>query len=545
MSAKKIIFDHDALEAVKSGVKQLADAVKVTLGPRGRNVIIQKSFGSPTITKDGVTVAKEVELSDHMQNIGAQMVKSVSSKTSDVAGDGTTTATVLAEALFVEGLKNVTAGANAMALKRGIDKAVVAVVNKLKELSIPVKGRKEIEQVATVASNYDTEIGKIIGDAMDKVGKDGVITVEEGKSLQTDAKWIEGLQFDKGYLSPYFVTNPNTMQCVLEDPYILIHEKKITTAKMLVPILEKISQTGKPLLIIAEDIEGEALTLLVVNKLRGALKCATVKAPGFGDKRKAMLDDIAVITGGQAIFEDLGITLDSIQLTDLGRAKKVEIDKENTTIIEGAGDSKKIKERIEQIKREISTTTSDYDQEKLQERLAKMAGGVVMINVGAATESEMKERKARVEDALHATRAAVEEGILPGGGVALLRALPSLDELKLTGDEAVGADIVRRALRAPLRQIATNAGTTAALVVQKVESSKNNEGYDAGKDRYCDMVQEGIIDPTKVVRVALQNAASVSTLLLTTDAIVGNIPEKKKGPPMPPGGGYGGYGDMY
>ncbi|MBE7445213.1 MAG: chaperonin GroEL [Planctomycetia bacterium] len=545
MSAKKIIFDHDALETIKLGVRQLSDAVKVTLGPRGRNVIIQKSFGSPTITKDGVTVAKEIELSDHMQNIGAQMVKSVASKTSDVAGDGTTTATVLAEAIFFEGLKNVTAGANAMALKRGVDKAVEAVVKKLKEMSIPAKGRKEIEQVATVASNYDNEIGKIIADAMEKVGKDGVITVEEGKSLQTDAKWIEGLQFDKGYLSPYFVTNPNTMQCVLDDPYILIHEKKITTAKVLVPILEKVSQTGSPLLIIAEEIEGEALTLLVVNKLRGALKCTAVKAPGFGDKRKAMLEDIAILTGGQAVFEDLGINMESIQLKDLGRAKKVEIDKENTIIIEGAGDSKKIKARIEQIKKEISITTSDYDREKLQERLAKMAGGVVQINVGAATESEMKEKKARVEDALHATRAAVEEGTLPGGGVSLLRCLPTLDALKLKGDEAVGADIVRRALRAPLRQIAINAGVNAAIVLQKVESAKGNEGYDASADRYCDMVSEGVIDPTKVVRTALQNAASISTLLLTTNALVGKIPEKKKMPPMPPGGGYGGYGDMY
>ena len=432
-----------------------------------------------------------------------------------------------------------------MALKRGIDKAVEAVVKKLKEMSIPVKGRKEIEQVATVASNYDSEIGKIIADAMEKVGKDGVITVEEGKSLQTDAKWIEGLQFDKGYLSPYFITNPNSMQCVLEDAYILIHEKKITTAKVLIPILEKVSQTGKPLLIIAEEIDGEALTLLVVNKLRGALKCAAVKAPGFGDKRKAMLDDIAVLTGGQAVFEDLGINMESIQLKDLGRAKKIEIDKENTIIIEGAGESKKIKGRIEQIKKEISITTSDYDREKLQERLAKMAGGVAQVNVGAATESEMKEKKARVEDALHATRAAVEEGILPGGGVSLLRALSALDSLKLTGDEAVGVGIVQRALRAPLRQIATNAGVNAAIVVQKVETAKGNEGYDASADRYCDMVAEGIIDPTKVVRTALQNAASISTLLLTTDAIVGKMPEKKKMPPMPQGGGYGGYGDMY
>ncbi|MCF6159212.1 MAG: chaperonin GroEL [wastewater metagenome] len=545
MAAKEIIFDHDALEAVKLGVRQLADAVKVTLGPRGRNVVIQKSFGSPTITKDGVTVAKEIELENHMQNIGVQMVKSVASKTNDVAGDGTTTATVLAEAIFVEGLKNVAAGAHAMAIKRGIDKSVALVVEKLKEMSIPVKGRKEIEQVGTVASNYDAEIGKIIADAMEKVGKDGVITVEEGKSLQTEAKWIEGMQFDKGYLSPYFITDPNTMRCVLEEPYILIHEKKITMAKALLPILEKIAQTGRPLLIIAEEIEGEALTLLVVNKLRGALKCVAVKAPGFGDKRKAMLEDIAILTGGQAVFEDLGMNLETIQLSDLGRAKKVEIDKENTTIIEGAGDSKKIKGRIEQIKNEISLTTSDYDREKLQERLAKLAGGVVQINVGAATESEMKEKKARVEDALHATRAAVEEGILPGGGVALLRALPALDSAKPAGDEGVGADIIRRALRAPLRQIATNAGVNAAIVVQKVETSKGNEGYDASTDQYCDMVEAGIIDPTKVVRTALQNAASISTLLLTTDAIIGKIPEKKKMPPMPPGGGYGGYGDMY
>ncbi|MBM2835153.1 MAG: groEL 2, partial [Candidatus Brocadiaceae bacterium] len=391
----------------------------------------------------------------------------------------------------------------------------------------------------------DSEIGKIIADAMEKVGKDGVITVEEGKSLQTDAKWIEGLQFDKGYLSPYFITNPNSMQCVLEDAYILIHEKKITTAKVLIPVLEKVSQTGKPLLIIAEEIDGEALTLLVVNKLRGALKCAAVKAPGFGDKRKAMLEDIAILTGGQAVFEDLGINMESIELKDLGRAKKIEIDKENTIIIEGAGDSKKIKGRIEQIKKEISITTSDYDREKLQERLAKMAGGVAQVNVGAATESEMKEKKARVEDALHATRAAVEEGILPGGGVSLLRAILALDSLKLTGDEAVGVGIVQRALRAPLRQIATNAGVNAAIVVQKVETAKGNEGYDASADRYCNMVAEGIIDPTKVVRTALQNAASISTLLLTTDAIVGKLPEKKKMPPMPQGGGYGGYGDMY
>ncbi|HHT9126136.1 MAG TPA: chaperonin GroEL [Candidatus Brocadiia bacterium] len=543
MAAKKIVFNHDALEAIRQGVKQLAEAVKITLGPRGRNVIIQKSFGSPTVTKDGVTVAKEIELSDHLQNIGAQMVKSVAAKTSDVAGDGTTTATVLAEAIFLEGLKNVTAGADTMSLKRGIDKAVQTVIDYVKKMSIPVKGRKEIEQVGTIASNYDYEIGKTIADAMERVGKDGVITVEEGKSLKTETKWIEGMQFDKGYSSPYFITNPTEMQAVLEDPYILIHEKKITTAKGIIPILEKVAQQGKPLLIISEDVEGEALTLLVVNKLRGAIKCAAVKAPGYGDKRKAMLQDIAILTGGQAIFEDLGIDLESVQLKDLGRAKKVIIDKDTSTIIEGAGDSKAIQGRIEQIRTEIRTTTSDYDKEKLGERLAKLAGGVAQINVGAATESEMKEKKARVEDALHATRAAVEEGILPGGGVALIRAISALDEIKVKGDEAVGADIVRRALEAPLRQIADNAGLSGSVVVQKVKESNGNMGYDASSNKYCDMVKEGIIDPTKVVRTALQNAASVASLLLTTDAIVGQIPEKKK--PMPAGMPPGGYGDMY
>lgn len=543
MAAKKIVFNHDALDAIRQGVKQLADAVKITLGPRGRNVIIQKSFGSPTVTKDGVTVAKEIELSDHLQNIGAQMVKSVASKTSDVAGDGTTTATVLAEAIFLEGLKNVTAGADAMALKRGIERAVEAVVNKVKKMSIPVKGRKEIEQVATVASNYDYEIGKTIADAMERVGKDGVITVEEGKTLKTETKWIEGMQFDKGYSSPYFITNPTEMQAVLEDPYILIHEKKIAAGKGLIPILEKVAQQGKSLLVISEDVEGEALTLLVVNKLRGTIKCATVKAPGYGDKRKAMMGDIAVLTGGQAIFEDLGIDLESVQLKDLGRAKKVVIDKDTTTIIEGAGGSKAIQGRIEQIRTEISTTTSDYDKEKLTERLAKLAGGVAQINVGAATESEMKEKKARVEDALHATRAAVEEGILPGGGVPLIRAISALDEIKLKGDEAVGVDIVRRALVAPLRQIADNAGLSGSVVVQKVKESDGNMGYDAGSNKYCDMMKEGIIDPTKVVRTALQNAASVASLLLTTDAMIGQIPEKKK--PMHAGMPPGGYGDMY
>ncbi|HHT9140614.1 MAG TPA: chaperonin GroEL [Candidatus Tripitaka californicus] len=546
MPAKKIVFDREAWEAIRDGVKKLSDAVKIPLGPRGRNVIIQKSFGSPTITKDGVTVAKEVELEDHLENIGAQMVKAVAAKTSDVAGDGTTTATILSEAIFLEGLKNVIAGTNAMAIKRGIDKAVEVIANRLKEMSIPVKGRKEIEQVATVASNYDPDVGKIIADAMEKVGKDGVITVEEGKSLQTEVKWIEGLQFDKGYLSPYFITNPQTMQTVLEEPYLLIHEKKITTAKGIIPVLEKAAQQGKPLLIIAEDVEGEALTLLVVNKLRGVLKCAAIKAPGYGDRRKAMLEDIAVLTGGTAVFEDLGIDLETLKLKDLGRAKKVVIDKDNTTIIEGAGSSASIKGRIDQIRNEIKTTASDYDREKLEERLAKLAGGVAQVVVGAATESEMKEKKARVEDALHSTRAAVEEGILPGGGVALLRARAALDTMKLKGDEAVGVDILRRALLAPARQIADNAGVHGPVVAQKIQEGEGNFGYDASANKYCDMVKEGIIDPTKVVRSALQNAASVATLLLTTDAMVGQIPEKKKpaaAPPMP--GGYGGYGDMY
>ncbi len=544
MAAKKIVFSQEAWEAVRGGIKKLSDAVKITLGPRGRNVILQKSFGSPTITKDGVTVAKEIELEDHMENIGAQMVRSVAAKTSDVAGDGTTTATVLAEAIFIEGLKNVTAGANAMAVKRGIEKAVNTVVKKLKQLSTPVKGRKEIEQTATIASNYDPDVGKIIADAMEKVGKDGVITVEEGKSLETTVRWIEGLQFDKGYLSPYFITDPKSMEAVLEEPYILIHEKKIAGAKAVVPILEQVAQQGKPLLIIAEEVEGEALTLMVVNKLRGVLKCAAIKAPGFGDKRKAMLEDIAVLTGGKAVFEDLGIDIEKITLSDLGRAKKVVIEKENTIVIEGAGDSKAIQGRIEQIRAEISTTTSDYDREKLEERLAKLAGGVAQIEVGAATESEMKEKKARVEDALHATRAAVEEGILPGGGVALLRSISALDELKLKGDEATGVDILRRALVAPTSQIAQNAGHHGPVVVEKITNGQGNFGYDASKNKYCDMIKEGIIDPTKVVRCALQNAASVSTLLLTTDALIGQIPEKKKAaPPMP--GGYGGYGDMY
>ncbi|MBM4086617.1 MAG: chaperonin GroEL, partial [Planctomycetes bacterium] len=534
MAAKKILFHQDARDSIRKGVEQLAKAVKITLGPRGRNVVLQKSFGSPTVTKDGVTVAKEVELKDRHENMGAQMVREVASKTSDVAGDGTTTATVLAEAIFVEGLKNVTAGAKPIELKRGVEKAVDAVVASLKKMSKEVKDRKEIAQVGTIAANNDSEIGNMIADAMEKVGKDGVITVEEGKALKTEVEWVEGLQFDKGYVSPYFVTDAESMEAVLEDPYILIYEKKISSAKDLLPILEKVARQGRPLMIIAEEIEGEALAVLVVNKLRGTLKVAAAKAPGYGDRRKAMLEDIAILTGATAIFEDLGLKLEGVDLRDLGRAKRVTLDKDNTTIVEGAGDSDKIKGRIEQIRHEIEVTTSDYDREKLEERLAKLAGGVAQINVGAATESEMKEKKARVEDALHATRAAVEEGILPGGGVALLRAIPALEDLKTQGDEQIGVDIVRRSLEAPLKQIADNAGMPGAVVVQKVKETKQNEGFDAQKLEYTDMVKAGIIDPTKVVRCALQNAASVSTLLLTTDAMVGEIPEKKKAPPMPP-----------
>jgi chaperonin GroEL len=538
MPPKRIAYDQDAREAIRKGVRQLAKAVKVTLGPRGRNVILQKSFGSPTVTKDGVTVAKEIELKDNYENMGAQMVKQVASKTSEVAGDGTTTATILAEAIFEEGLKNVTAGANAMGLKRGIEKAVDAVVERLKKRSEKVKDKSETANVASIAANNDPEIGKIISDAMERVGKDGVITVEEGKVLKTEVKWVEGLQFDRGYASPYFVTNPQTMESVWEDAYVLIHEKKISAIKDLVPLLEKIAQIRKPLLIIAEEVEGEALATLVVNKLRGTLPCAAVKAPGYGDRRKAMLEDIAILTGGRAIFEDLGIELSSIKLEDLGRAKRVVIEKENTTIVEGAGSKSAIQGRIGQIKKEIETTTSDYDREKLQERLAKLSGGVAVIQVGGATETEVKEKKARYEDALHATRAAVEEGILPGGGVALVRAAEAIDDLKVTGDEKIGADIVRRALNAPLMQIAENAGVDGAIALDKVKNMKANEGFDAAKLEYCDLVKEGIIDPTKVVRCALQNASSVASLLLTTDAIVSEIPkkeEKEAAPGMPPG----------
>jgi chaperonin GroEL len=540
MSAKKIAFDQEAREAIRMGVRKLSRAVKVTLGPRGRNVILEKSFGSPTVTKDGVTVAKEIELQDPYENMGAQMVKEVASKTSETAGDGTTTATVLAEAIFEEGLRNVTAGANPIALKRGIETAVGAIIGELKSMSKEVKGKKEIAQVGSIASNNDEEIGKQIADAMEKVGKDGVITVEEGKGLETTVEWVEGMQFDKGYISPYFVNKTDSMEAVLDNPYVLIHEKKISSVKDLVPLLEKIHRAGKPLVIIAEDVEGEALATLVVNRLRGTFECCAVKAPGFGDRRKAMLEDIAVLTGGKAIFEDLGIELSNVKIEDLGQAKKIVVDKENTTIVEGAGETASIQGRIAQIKREIDSTTSDYDREKLQERLAKLSGGVAQINVGAATETEMKERKARVEDALHATRAAVEEGILPGGGVALLRASKVLDKLKLTGDEKVGVEIVRRAVEAPLRQIAANAGVDGAIVVQRVREAKSvNEGFDARSGQYVDLVKEGIIDPTKVTRSALQNAASIASLLLTTEALISEIPEEKEKMPAMPHGGMG------
>ncbi|MGO9467110.1 MAG: chaperonin GroEL [Isosphaeraceae bacterium] len=543
MAAKMIAFDQEARQAMQRGIAKLSRAVKVTLGPRGRNVIIQKSFGSPTVTKDGVTVAKEIELDDKYEDMGAKMVKEVASKTSDVAGDGTTTATVMAEAIYNEGLKAVVAGVNPMLMKRGMDKAVADIVEQLHKMSTKVTNKTETEQVATVASNFDSEIGKMIAEATEKVGKDGVITVEEGKTLKTEVEWVEGMQFDRGYLSPYFVTNPATMEAVLEDAYILIHEKKISVVKDLVPVLERVAQTGKPLLIIAEEIEGEALATLVINKLRGTFRCAAVKAPGYGDRRKAMLEDIAVLSGGKPIFEALGIELENVGLGDLGRAKKVVIDKDNTTIIEGAGSHDAIKGRIEAIRREIKDTKSDYDREKLEERLAKLAGGVAKINVGAATESEMKEKKARVEDALHATRAALEEGILPGGGVALLRASAAVKPKGVTHDEEIGYNIILRACAAPLDQIAENAGQDGGVVVAKVVEGKGNFGYDALKGEYTDLVKAGIIDPTKVTRYALQNAASVSTLLLTSDALIADMPkdeEKKAG-----GGGHGGYEDMY
>ncbi|MBI3817199.1 MAG: chaperonin GroEL [Planctomycetes bacterium] len=541
MAAKNISYDQEAREHIRAGVRKLARAVKVTLGPRGRNVIIQKSFGSPTVTKDGVTVAKEIELEDRYENLGAQLVKEVAAKTSDQAGDGTTTATVLAEAIFEEGLRNVTAGANPVGLKRGIEKAVAAVTEKLKSMSKPVKGHKEIAQVGTIAANNDSEIGEMLAEAMDKVGKDGVITVDEGKSLKTEVTVVDGMQFDKGYLSPHFITDPEKMQVVLEDCYILVNEKKIATVKDMIPVLEKVAQSGKPLLIIAEDIEGEALATLVVNKLRGTFPCAAVKAPGFGDRRKAMLEDIATLTGGSAVFEDLGVSLENLQLNELGRAKKVVIDKENTTIINGSGKKEAISGRVNAIKAELDRTTSDYDREKLQERLAKLSGGVAQVKVGAATEAEMKEKKARVEDALHATRAAVEEGILPGGGVALVRCIATVEALKLEGDEAVGAGIIRRALEAPIRQIAENAGEDGAIVIQNVRNSKvEHYGFNAATGEYEDLVASGVIDPTKVVRTALQNAASVSTLLLTTDALISEAKEEKTAG-MGAGQGGGGY----
>jgi chaperonin GroEL len=539
MAAKKIAFGTEARAAILAGVRKLAKAVKVTLGPAGKVVILEKSFGSPTVTKDGVTVAKEIELDDPFENMGAQMVKEVASKTSTVAGDGTTTATILAESIFEEGLKNITAGANAMQVKRGIDLAVETIVEELSKMSTTVESSKQIEQVAVCSANQDLEVGKRLAEAMDKVGKDGVITVAEGQSLETTVDLVEGMQFDKGYLSPHFVNNLETMSVVLDKPYILIHEKKISSVKSLVPLLEKVAKQGKPLLIVAEDVEGEALATLVVNKLRGVLQVAAVKAPGFGDRRKALLSDIAVLTGGEPIFEDLGLQLENIELKQLGRAKQVTVDKDTTTIIEGGGSTEAIKGRIEQIKAEIEKSTSDYDIEKLQERLAKLAGGVAQINVGAATEAEMKEKKARVEDALHACRAAVEEGILPGGGVAMLRTLPALDKLKTKGDEQIGVDIVRRAVLAPIKQIAQNAGLDGSIVAQKViESKEKNFGYDVLRKEYGDMVKFGVIVPTKVERTALQNGASIASLLLTTDAIVSEIPEKKeRASAMPPGGG--------
>jgi chaperonin GroEL len=543
--AKQLLFEDEGRRKILSGVEQLALAVKVTLGPKGRNVVLDKKFGSPTITKDGVTVAKEIDLEDPFENMGAQMVKEVAEKTSDTAGDGTTTATILAEAIYREGLKNVTAGSNPMSLKRGIEKAVEKVVEELKKLSTPIKDKKEVAQVASIAANCDTAIGDLIAEAMDKVGKDGVITVEEAKSTATTLEVVEGMQFDQGYLSPYFVTDAERMEVILEDPYILIHEKKISSLKDLLPLLEKIARTGKPLLIIAEEVEGEALATLVVNKIRGTLSACAVKAPGYGDRRKAMLEDIAILTNGKAITEDLGIKLENVDIDDLGRAKRIKVDKENTTIVEGAGKTQGINGRIAQIKKQIEETDSDYDKEKLQERLAKLAGGVAVINVGAAIETEMKEKKARVEDALHATRAAVEEGIIPGGGVGFIRTIPTLDKLRLEGDEKIGVDIVKRALEEPIRQLAGNAGLEGSVVVQRVKQEKTNVGYDVNQDAYVDMIDAGVIDPTKVARSALQNAASVAALLLMTEAVVTDKPEKEeKMPPMPPGGGYGG-GGMY
>lgn len=542
---KIIEFEASAREKLKRGIDKMADAVKVTLGPRGRNVVLDKKFGSPTITKDGVTVAKEIDLEDPFENMGAQMVKEVASKTSDVAGDGTTTATVLAQAIYREGLKNVTAGSNPMALKRGIEKAVAVVVEELKKISKPLPGKTEIAQVGTISANNDRSIGDLIAEAMEKVGKDGVITVEEAKTTKTELEVVEGMQFDRGYLSPYFITNPDTMEVALEEPLILIHDKKISTMKDLLPVLEKIAQMGRAFLIIAEEVEGEALATLVVNKLRGTLKCCTVKAPGFGDRRKEMLEDIAKLTGGRVISEELGFKLENTQISDLGKAKRITVDKENTTIVEGGGKTEEIKGRVNQIKKQIDETTSDYDKEKLQERLAKLAGGVAVINVGATTETEMKEKKARVEDALHATRAAVEEGIVPGGGVAFLRTLPALDKLKLDGDEAIGVSIVKKALEEPIRLIVENAGVEGfegPVVVNRVKEEKGAFGFNAETEQYEDLMVSGVIDPAKVTRIALENAASIASLLITTEALVAEKPEEKKpGPAMPPGG----YGDMY
>ncbi|MGH9467089.1 MAG: chaperonin GroEL [Terriglobales bacterium] len=545
MAGKRIVHGENSRQAILRGVNTLADAVKITLGPKGRNVVIEKKFGSPTITKDGVTVAKEIELPDLLENMGAQMVREVASKTSDVAGDGTTTATVLAQAIFREGVKNVAAGTNPMALKRGIDQAVAAAVEAVKKMSKPVQGDM-IAQVGTISANNDSTIGGIIAEAMKKVGKDGVITVEESRTMETRLEVVEGMQFDRGYLSPYFVTDPDRMEVVLEEPYILIHEKKISSMKDLLPLLEQIARAGKPLLLIAEDVEGEALATLVVNKLRGTLHACAVKAPGFGDRRKAMLQDIAVLTGGDFISEELGVKLESVQLSQLGRVKKAVIDKDNTTLVEGAGKTAEIEGRVKQLRTQVDDTTSDYDREKLQERLAKLVGGVAVIKVGAATESEMKEKKARVEDAMHATRAAVEEGIVPGGGVALVRAEKAVAALKVAGDEKIGVEVVRRALEEPLRQIAHNAGLEGAIVVGKVrESTETNFGFNAQTETYEDLVKAGVIDPAKVTRFALQNAGSIAGLMLTTEALVAEIPDEKKETAAPGGGGMGGMGGMY
>jgi chaperonin GroEL len=543
MAAKEIRFQEVARADVLRGVNRLADTVKLTLGPKGRNVILEKTFGSPNVTKDGVTVAKEIELEDRFENIGAQMIKEVASKTSDVAGDGTTTATVLAQAIYREGVRLVAAGTDPMELKRGIDKAVEVVVEELKKLSKPTRDQKEIAQVGTISANNDATIGNIIAEAMSKVGKEGVITVEEAKSMETTLDIVEGMQFDRGYLSPYFVTDPERMETVLEDPYILLNEKKISSMKDLLPILEQIARQGKPLMLMAEDVEGEALATLVVNKIRGTLQCTAVKAPGFGDRRKAMLEDIGILTGGQVISEDLGIKLENVTLSDLGRARRVTITKDDTTIVEGQGEKGALEGRVKQIRAQIEETTSDYDREKLQERLAKLVGGVAVINVGAATETEMKEKKARVEDALNATRAAVEEGIVPGGGVAYIRTLPILEKLKVEGDQQFGVNIVKRSLEEPIRQIAENAGVEGSVVVEKVKGQKGAYGFNAASEEYEDMMKAGIVDPTKVARLALQNAASVASLLLTTGAVVTEKPKEEKGPAMPPGGG--GMGGMY